>query len=71
MKLIDEWKQAWRMFSVQAMAAGVALQGAYVAMPDTFQQLIPHEWMHYISIALLVLGLFGRLVQQSPKDPPQ
>ena len=69
MKLIDNWQQAWKMFSVQAMAAGVAVQGAYVALPDSFQQVIPHEWMHYISIGLLVAGVIGRLVDQTPKEP--
>ena len=69
MKLIDEWKSAWKMFSVWAMAAAAAIQGAYIAMPDAFQQLIPHEWMHYLSLTLMVLGIAGRLIQQSPADP--
>ena len=69
MKLIDEWKSAWKMFSVWAMAAAAAIQGAYIAMPDALQQLIPHEWMHYLSLTLMVLGIAGRLIQQSPADP--
>lgn len=69
MKLIDEWKSAWRMFSVQAMALSASIQGAYIALPDTFQSYIPHEWMHYASIGLLVIGVLGRLIDQTPSTP--
>ncbi len=66
MKLIDEWKSAHRMFSVQAMALAAAIQGVWPSIPDDLKASIPPSVVHYISLALLVAGIVGRLVQQKP-----
>jgi hypothetical protein len=68
MKLIDDAKQAWRKFSMQAMAAAIALQGAWQAAPDDMKASIPHQWVSYATMALLVLGMLGRLVKQTKDD---
>lgn len=65
MQLIEEAKQAWRMLSMQAMAAGLALQGAWQAAPDDLKASVPHTWVSYATMALLVLGMLGRLVKQT------
>jgi len=64
MKLIEDWRKAWKMFSVQAMALCAALQGAWVAMPPDLQARIPSAIVSGLSITLLVLGLVGRLIDQ-------
>jgi hypothetical protein len=33
-KLIPNWRHAWRMFSVQAQTGAVAVLGAWQALPD-------------------------------------
>lgn len=58
------------MLSMQAMAAALALQGAWSQAPDDMKASIPHEWVSYATAALLVLGMVGRLVKQSPEDKP-
>ena len=65
MKLIDEWKQAYRLFSVQAMALAGAIQGAWVALPDDMKTSVPPGLVHWLTIGLLVFGMAGRLVDQS------
>jgi hypothetical protein len=62
--LVREWKRAWRWFSVQAMALTLALQGAWMALPEDLKAHVPGWAVTAISLALLALGLFGRLVQQ-------
>ncbi len=64
MKLIDDWKAAWRMWSVQSMAVATAIQGAWGAAPDDMRASLPHEWVQGITIALLVFGIVGRLIEQ-------
>ena len=64
MKLIPEAKKWWRMFSVQAMLAAGAIQGAYIALPADMQALIPDNWMRIITFAVLGLGAVGRLIEQ-------
>lgn len=70
MKLVDDVRGAWRWISVQAMAAAVALQGAWQAAPEDMRASIPHEWVSWATMALLTLGIVGRLVKQAPKDEP-
>lgn len=64
MKLIANWKKAWRMLSVQAMALAGAVQGAWMFIPDGMRSSIPANVVQAVTIALLVLGVIGRLVDQ-------
>ena len=64
MKPIVNWKQGWRMFSVQAMTLAGALQGAWVALPPALASVVPPWAVNAITIGLLVAGILGRLVAQ-------
>lgn len=64
MKLIDEWRQAWRWFSMQAMVAVAAIQGGWAAIPDDLKAHFPARLVTALSIGLLLLGIGGRLVKQ-------
>ncbi len=70
MKLIPEARHWWRMFSMQAMSAVTALLGAWGAMPDALQARLPGRLVVGVAIALLVLGMVGRLMQQDSVRPP-
>ena len=65
MKLITEWRQAWRWFSMQAMVAVAAIQGGWAAMPDDLKAHCPAGLITALSICLLLLGIGGRLVKQN------
>jgi len=67
MTLVDEWKTAWRWFSVQSMAISVVLLGAWQALPDELRAALPRSLPHWLAIALLALGIAGRLVKQKGK----
>jgi hypothetical protein len=64
MRLVEEWKSAWRWFSLQAMALTAAIQAAWGAMPDDLKQHFPAKAVSAVSIALLLLGIGGRLLKQ-------
>lgn len=68
--LIPDWRDAWRWFSVQAMTLAVALQGAWLAVPDDLRVTVPPLVAHGITIGLLVFGIVGRLIDQPIKVPP-
>ena len=67
MKLDPNWRQSWRWLSMHAMTLALAVQGAWLAVPDDLRQVVP-QWASYaVTGVLLVAGLLGRLVDQSPK----
>ncbi len=68
-KLVPNWKSAWKWFSVQVMAAGVALQSVSLGFPDTVRSWLTDKETHFIALFLLIVGVMGRLVgQPSTKD---
>lgn len=64
MKLIANWKKAWRMLSIQAMTLAGAVQGAWLYIPDDMRSSIPASTVQAVTLALLALGVAGRLVDQ-------
>jgi len=64
MRLVSEWRAAWRWFSVQAMTLVVAIQGAWAALPDDLKTHFPTWAVTVVSVSLLLLGIGGRLVHQ-------
>jgi hypothetical protein len=64
MRLVEEWRSAWRWFSLQAMALTAAIQAAWAALPDDLKQHVPAKAVTAVSVALLLLGIGGRLVKQ-------
>lgn len=71
MKFVDNVSRLHRTFSVQAMALAAAIQGAWPAIPDDLKATLPHNLVHYVSIALLVAGIFGRMVDQGNVTEPK
>jgi uncharacterized membrane protein len=62
--LVQEWKQAWRWFSMQAMAATVAVQMVWAGLPDDLKRHLPEKLVAALSLGLLLVGIMGRLVRQ-------
>jgi hypothetical protein len=69
MKLIDNWRKAYRMISVQAMVIATAIQGTWVLVPEDLKTSIPPTVVQWITMGLLAFGIFGRLIDQ-PKTKP-
>lgn len=68
MKLIPQWRRAWRMFSVQAMAAAGVLQIAWETHPEAIKAVVPASWVPWITVGTLLFGIAGRVVQQRAVD---
>lgn len=64
MKLIDNWKKAYRMISVQAMVIATAIQGTWVLVPEDLKTSIPPTIVQWITMGLLAFGIIGRLIDQ-------
>ena len=52
------------MFSIQAQTINAALLVSWQSLPASFQTILPVEYLIGIAIALLILGMVGRVIQQ-------
>lgn len=67
MKLVSNARQAWRWYSVQAMAVAGALQGAWVAL-GPLQARVPDWAVDAMTVAILLSGIVGRLIDQGKAE---
>lgn len=76
MKLIEEWRQSWRLWSVRLSALGAILTGLALAAPDFLQSLwnglptdlralLPVSVTHAVPTALFILTIVARIVSQN------
>lgn len=64
MKLVDNAKSWYKMFSVQAQIAAGSILGSWSLIPEDLKQNIPQTVVIGVALALLVLGVIGRLIKQ-------
>jgi hypothetical protein len=65
MKLIPDWKKAWRWFSVQALIAIAALPVVWSMLPSDVRAFLPNGWEPWILVGLALAGLIGRVIDQN------
>lgn len=65
MKLVPDWKQAWRWFSVQALAAIVALPLVWGMLPSDVKAFLPEGWEPWVLVSLAAAGIIGRVIDQN------
>lgn len=65
MKPVDNWKQAWRWHSTQALAVLALAPLVWEVLPPELIALIPEGWMPWVLTAVALGGLVGRLRDQS------
>jgi hypothetical protein len=64
MKLITNWRKAYRMLSVQAMTLATTIQGVWMLVDADMRATIPTNVVQWLTIGLLIFGIVGRLVDQ-------
>lgn len=72
MKFIDDARKAWKHYSTIALTAASGLQGAWLSIPEDIKAGLPEsvgQAVSWISLAIVLLGLFGKFVEQ-PKATP-
>ena len=67
MKLVENWRSAWRWLSLQFIALAVIWEG----IPLEAKAVIPVEWQGWITLTLLVGAGLGRLVDQGTAAKPE
>lgn len=65
MKLLPNWKDAWKWFSVQIIALAGAVQLSVLAFPQAIQGWLPDSVTHWVAAGLLATAVLARLVDQN------
>lgn len=68
MKLTRNARRAWRWFSVQAMTAVASLQLVWMGMPAELRDSVPDHWLPWVTVAVAVGGVVGRLIDQGGQE---
>ena len=63
--LVDNWgTKLWRLWSVRIIAMAAALQLELALFPNALKAFLPDKTMHGITVALLLIGAYARVVKQ-------
>ncbi|HBX6085249.1 hypothetical protein SS21_23545 [Enterobacter roggenkampii] len=65
MKLVDDWKSAWRWFSMHALVLAGIIPTVWAELPPDLKTAIPPGSMGAITAVIAACGVVGRLVNQS------
>ena len=64
MKLIENWRRAHRMSSMQLMALAMVADGLLSALDRFGYQLMSPGWQTAVTLALIAAAMVARLVAQ-------
>lgn len=64
MKLVKNYKEAWKFFSVQCSVIGTAISGTYAVMFQQLKDTIEPSTMATITAAVFIAGILGRITSQ-------
>lgn len=64
MKLVEDWKNAWRWFSVQALAAILVIPVVWASLPNDVKGFLPSSWEPWVLTTIAACGILGRIVDQ-------
>ena len=75
MRLVEDWKKAWKWFSTWLLGMNATFVVLYSEV-QAIQEKIPPKIAHYAILTLLFLTVLGRVIKQGESDgnttqPPQ
>ena len=73
MRLISDPKAVFRHYSTYALGFAASIQGAWAALPEHVKTTLPtsiSEAVAWVTFLVTAWGLFGKFIDQTPKDAP-
>jgi hypothetical protein len=69
LRLVKDWRQAWKWLSVQAMLISSAILSTWALLPEDMKARLPHDIGLWAAIVTLGAGVVGRVIDQNkPAD---
>ena len=69
MKLVENWKQAHRWFSVHLIIVLAALPEVWTWLPMEWKQSLPPDTLKWVCGVVGILAVYARVVSQTKKVP--
>lgn len=71
MKLIPEWRQAWKLYSVQAASLLLILSLVQAQVLPLFEKAVPADWWPLITATFAAgIAILRILSQEPPEETP-
>lgn len=70
MKMIEDWKQAYKWASTRCMALAATVQATWISIPEDTRAQVPAYLVSGLTVGLLVMGVIGRITQKSDNVSP-
>lgn len=64
MKLVEDWKEAWKWLSVRCPILAAILLESWNELPTDLKECMPHNIIMHIAVILLFCGIVGRVIRQ-------
>lgn len=64
MKLVSDWRDAWKWFSIHSLVAIAAIPPVWINLPDDVKDMLPVEWRPWVFSVIAVAGVLGRVRDQ-------
>lgn len=72
LRLVANWRAAWKWWSMRFAAAAVAAQGAWMTIPqDVLLEFISDMTQRKITAGLVLAAIVGRLIDQGTATPQE
>lgn len=68
LRLVDDWRDAWRWYSTHCALIAFALQATWMELPPEFKASTPAWAIHAMTMVALMLGFIGRLIEQPRRE---
>lgn len=65
MKLVSDAKDFWKWHSTHLVTIAAAFPLVWTELPEDIKAWIPPEWMPWVTVAILIGALVGRVRDQS------
>lgn len=64
MKLVDDWKQSYKWWSVWVAGIISAAPAAWLMLPSDLKMHVPDAWMPYIAAGMFAAFFLARVLDQ-------
>jgi hypothetical protein len=63
-RIVEDWRDFWRWWSMRWMAVAGAVTAAWATYPEEIKRVIPPQYMKLFLLVLIVLSIAARVMKK-------